>query len=142
MFEKMAGGESGSSTMDHPGGGMGHPWTPSAPSSSGMNPLLESVCRLRSAEQKSQCGPALSHTLNRSMRAPLEAIFGNDITLPPLPKKIRMSDAAAVTAAASSSTVVQASLDDSSPDIPDVLQGMKGKRRVFLEKLFGYRRNC
>jgi len=105
MFEKMGatGGDSvvDTSTVGHSGVG-------------GMNPLLESVFRLRSSEQKSQAGQGLSHALNRSMRAPLVAIFGNDITLPPLPKKMRM---------ATDALTAQSNHDDTTPDIPDVLQG-------------------
>jgi len=106
MFEKMGatGGESAVDTSAvAPPSGAG-----------GMNPLLESVFRLRSSEQKSQAGPGLSHALNRSMRAPLEAIFGNDITLPPLPKKMRMG---------SDALTAQSSHEESTPEIPDVLQG-------------------
>jgi len=95
-------------------------------SSSGMNPLLDAIVKLRNAEQKNQTGTSLNHTLNRSLRAPLEAVFGSEISLPPLPKKMRRADYSS-----SSDDVIgeprhSTSTMSAAPslvEIPDVLQG-------------------
>ena len=79
----------------------------------GMNPLLDAIIKLRSAEQKNQTGPSMNHTLNRSIRSPLESIIGSEISLPPLPKKQRSADA-------SDSQNFEGNY---SVDISDVLQG-------------------
>ena len=87
-----------------------------------MNPLLASVFKLRSGEQKTQSGPGLSNTLNRVMHAPLEAILGNEITLPPLPKKMRLEPLSAM----GCDPIKESSFnqDDCGPvEIPNVLQG-------------------
>ncbi len=54
-----------------------------APSpSSSINPLLESIIKLLNAQTHST---ELNHALQKSFGAPLEAIYGSDITLSPLP---------------------------------------------------------
>ena len=55
-------------------------------STSSINPLLESIIKLLNTHSQSE---ELNHTLERSFGAPLEAIYGSDISLSPLPPKRR-----------------------------------------------------
>ena len=88
-----------------------------SPSASGINPLLDSVIKLISAHQKVAGTPSpsalpLNHTLHRSF-APLEAIYGPEISVPSI-SEIRKS-----------STFYPET--ESASDIPDVIQGEVAK---------------
>lgn len=81
----------------------------------GMNPLLEAIIKVQKM-QKSSSGASssvpLNHTLQRTFGAPLEALFGVEISLPSINKRRRRDAAAAA-------DDDRASAGD---DIPDVLQ--------------------
>ncbi len=68
---------------------------PTATSSSTVNPLLEAVINLMNKQPASS---ELNHALHKSFGAPLDTIYGSDITLPPLPgtrtgrKRARMEE--------------------------------------------------
>ncbi len=78
--------------LDAPGGGQaggsGPPSQPLPPvtssSSSSINPLLEAIINLRNTKQQ-----PINHALQKTFAAPLEAIYGSEISLPPLPKRRR-----------------------------------------------------
>lgn len=67
-----------------------------------VNPLLEAVYNLRTSSKTQSVH--LNHTLQRTFGAPLEALYGPEISLPPLPKRRRVEE-------------------ESSSDIPHILQG-------------------
>jgi len=123
VLEKLLNNKQGPGSVgDVPAPGPEVPPPGIASSGGGMNPLLASVFKLRSGEQKTQSGPGLSNTLNRVMHAPLEAILGNEITLPPLPKKMRLEPLSAM----GCDPIKESSFnqDDCGPvEIPNVLQG-------------------
>ena len=94
--------------------GVGGPsYTIPSPSSSGINPLLDAVIKLISAQQKVAGPPSsalpLNHTLHRTF-TPLEAIFGPEISVPSI-SEIRKSR-----------SNFQPE-NETSHDIPDVIQG-------------------
>ena len=72
--------------------------------SDAINPLLEAIVSLR-ASSRSQPG-SLNHVLQKTFGAPLEAIYGSEISLPPLPKKRKIDHG-----------------HSGASDIPDVIQG-------------------
>jgi len=93
-------------------------YTIPSPSASGINPLLDAVIKLINAHQKVAGTPSpsalpLNHTLHRSF-APLEAIYGPEITVPSI-SEIRKS-----------SKSFQPE-QETSGDIPDVIQGEVAK---------------
>ncbi|XP_059092185.1 mediator of RNA polymerase II transcription subunit 15-like isoform X2 [Tigriopus californicus] len=67
-----------------------------------VNPLLEAVYNLRTSSKTQSVH--LNHTLQRTFGAPLEALYGPEISLPPLPKRRRVEE-------------------ESPSDIPHILQG-------------------
>lgn len=72
--------------------------------SSSLNPLLEAVIKIRASGVGAAGSTAqLNHALSRTFLPPLQAIIGQEISLPPLPASPPDSD--------------------SEEDIPDVLQG-------------------
>jgi len=103
-------------------GGGGGGSSSGAGGTGGMNPLLDAIFKLRNAEQKNQTGSSLNHTLNRSLRAPLEAVFGTEITLPPLPKKMRKTASSGIDDL-SENNISGSGAVNNQVDIPDVLQG-------------------
>ena len=93
-------------------------YTIPSPSASGINPLLDAVIKLISAQQKAagtsiSSALPLNHTLHRTF-APLEAIYGPEISVPSI-SEIRKS----------SSTFCPE--QETSGDIPDVIQGEVAK---------------
>lgn len=85
--------------------------TPPPISSSSSAPLLEAIVKLKS-NQKSSI--PLNHALQMTFGAPVEALYGSDITLPPLPKRRRRIDLEEASHSGSSGTGVT---------VPHVLQG-------------------
>ena len=73
--------------------------------SDAMPMLMDAINSLR-ASSKSQPG-SLNHVLQKTLGAPLEAIYGSEISLPPLPKKKKMDHGHS----------------SQGSDIPDVIQG-------------------
>ena len=93
--------------------------TPEAPAtSSSINPLLESILNIR---KSGQVTAQLNHSLQQTFSAPFDAIYGSEISIPPLNKRRRMEEE-----------------KSTEHEIPDVLQGeiarlrsnFKGKQRV------------
>ena len=116
VLEKMnldTGSHSTPSTILAGTGGAGGPnYTIPSPSASGMNPILDAVIKLIGAQQKAtgtQSSPLpLNHTLHRTF-APLEAIFGPEISVPSI-SEIRKSCS-------------YYPENETTYDIPDVIQG-------------------
>jgi len=77
---------------------------------SNVNPLFEAIVSLRA---KGQPQGQMNHVLQKTFGAPLESIYGTEISLPPLPKK-RKLESSRETAAATSATT---------GDVPDIVQG-------------------
>ena len=82
-------------------------------SSSAVSPFLEAILSLRKSSMTG--GLQLNHTLQRTFGAPLEAIYGPEISLPPMPKRRRRDED-----------------EENQSDIPDVLQGEIAR----LQKIF------
>ena len=94
-----------------------------SPSSSGINPLLDAVIKLMSAQQKmSGSASPLNHTLHRTF-APLEALFGPEISVPPISEVRKCQTYQYQSGYSSSSNETTNGNEAVYDDIPDVLQG-------------------
>ena len=81
-------------------------------SSSSMNPLLESVIKLKNHKMATpSTSLSLNHTLCRTFNSSLDAIEGPEMTLPPVKRRKRCSDV---------TTAVTGEYDV----LPDHVQGM------------------
>jgi mediator of RNA polymerase II transcription subunit 15 len=80
------------------------PTSLSSSSGSQINPLLEAIINLRNASKTQPL--QMNHTLQKTFGAPLEAIYGSEITLQPMPKK-RRTEAADAEEASAVSDVIQ-----------------------------------
>lgn len=63
--------------------------TPLTISSSSVTPLLEAIVKLKNNQKTAL---PLNHALHRTFGAPVEALYGSEISLPPLPKRRRRID--------------------------------------------------
>ena len=67
-------------------------------SSSSMNPLLESVIKLKNHKMATpSTSLSLNHTLCRTFNSSLDAIGGPEMTLPPVKRRKRCSDVTTTT---------------------------------------------
>lgn len=72
---------------------------------SAVSPFLEAIFNLRKSSMSGSL--QLNHTLQRTFGAPLEAIYGPEISLPPMPKRRRRDEED----------------EENQSEIPDMLQG-------------------
>ena len=64
----------------------------SSASSSQVNPLLEAIVNLRNISKTQPHSISLNDALHRSFGAPLEAVYGAEITLAPLSRKRKLEE--------------------------------------------------